>query len=989
MTRRPWLERRQRTHVRLAAGLVAAALTLLGCAASGLLAPAAPRPQIPGPMSTPSPATAPVGAPVAFQGFDLLGEAVISARLTIAGVPVGGLSGITYDAELDLYYAISDDPASKGPARFYTLDIDLSGASLDSTDVEVVAVTELRDRNGAPFVEMTLDLEAIALTPERTLYVSSEGQADQGVGPFLREYELDGSYLRDLPVPRKFRPRAGERTGIRHNLGFESVALDARRNYFYTATENALWQDGPAADVGVASPSRILRLDRTSGRPMAEYVYMVEPVGDAPPGIDDFRTRGLVDLLALDDSHLLTLERAYTQGVGNVVELFLVSLEGATDVRRWKSLEGKSYRPVTKTSVLPLEALGLELDNLEGLTFGPRLPDGRRSLVLVADNNFSPRQRNQILAFALEERQLTPSLIQGSGHRSPLEGAWVREVPGTVTSPAARGRGFWMQGAGDRDDTTSDALFVLPAGEADASPGDVVLVDGLVRETGFPGGLTVTSLEDARFVIVERGARLPSPVVIATSAAGGTSGARVLPRQIDDDGLEIFEPTDDAIDFFESLEGMRVAISSPTVVGPTTRFGEFAVVGDDLTGDDVIRSPTGGLVASSAATYPQPFLVVPRPGTEAPEVAVGDRLDDSITGVIDYAFGTFRILGGVLPEPTAALHPPPRTAAAAATPTTDHALLIATYNVENLSGRSGPEKYQRLARSITGPLGSPDIVALQEIQDDTGPEDDGTVSAEQTLARLAEAIEAAGGPRYEHLSIDPEDRADGGRPGANIRVAYLYRPERVRFVPRGTAQADTAAEWLVDERGPFLSPNPARVNPKHPAFAADPDRNQGGSRKPLAAEFEFKGRRLFMVNVHLRSKRGDSPIFGASQPPVRPTQELRSAEALVIRDFLDRLLALDPDAAAIVLGDFNEHPYREPVALFADSGLTNLVERVPQDRRYTFIFRGTAQVLDNVLVTGSLARDSVATVEIVHLNSDLPDSVRAADHDPIVVRLEW
>jgi len=690
----------------------------------------------------------------------------------------------------------------------------------------------------------------------------------------------------------------------------------------------------------------------------------------------------------------LTLERAYTQGVGNVVELFLISLEGATDVRRWKSLEGKSYRPVTKISVLPLEVLGLELDNLEGLTFGPRLPDGRRSLVLVADNNFSPRQRNQILAFALEERQLTPSLIQGSGHRSPLEGAWVREVLGTVTSPAARGRGFWMQGAGDRDDTTSDALFVLPAGEADPSAGDVVLVDGLVRETGFPDDLTVTSLEDARFVVVERAARLPSPVVIGARGASGAGGGRTLPRQIDDDSLEIFEPTEDAIDFFESLEGMRVAIPNATVVGPTTRFGEFAVVADDLTGDDVIRSAAGGLVATSGQRYPQPFLVVPRPGTEAPEVAVGDRFDNSITGVIDYAFGTFRILSEALPRPPSGLrtspHPGPAVAAATvATAATDNALLVATYNVENLSARSGQEKFERVAHSISGPLGSPDIVALQEIQDDTGPENDGTVSAEQTLARLAEAIEAAGGPRYEHLSIDPEDRADGGRPGANIRVAYLYRPERVRFVPRGTAQADTAAEWLVDERGPFLSPNPARVNPKHPAFAADPDRNQGGSRKPLAAEFEFKGRRLFMVNVHLRSKRGDSPIFGASQPPVRPTQELRSAEALVIRDFLDRLLALDPDAAAIVLGDFNEHPYREPVALFADSGLTNLVERVPQDRRYTFIFRGTAQVLDNVLVTGSLARDSVATVEIVHLNSDLPDSVRAADHDPIVVRLEW
>jgi predicted extracellular nuclease len=707
---------------------------------------------------------------------------------------------------------------------------------------------------------------------------------------------------------------------------------------------------------------------------------MVDPVRDAPPRVDDFRARGLVEILALDDARLLTLERAYTQGVGNVIEIFLVSFDGATDVRQQKSLARKDYRPVTKTRLLPLETMGLELDNVEGMTFGPRLADGRRSLVLVADDNFNPRQRNQILAFALDERELTPSLVQGSSHRSPFEGSWVRHVRGTVTSPAARGRGFWMQGPDDQDESTSDALLVIPAGEETASPGNVVCVDGLVRETGFPGGLTVTSLNRAAFEVVERAAPLPAAMAIG----GGTGGRPLPPNPVDNDSLQSFEPAEDTIDFFESLEGMRVAVSDAMVVGPTTRFGEFAVLAGEMSAGARILSPAGGLVVTDEEVATHPFLVVTRPGMDAPQVAVGDRFEGSITGVLDYAFGSFRILAEEIPVTTSRS----KTEARATLAASEDALLIASYNVENLSARSGEEKFRRVGNSISQTLASPDIIALQEIQDDTGPEDDGTVSADKTLSLLKQAILAAGGAKYEHLAVDPEDLADGGRPGANIRVAYLYRPDRVRFIPRGRPGARTAAEWLRDERGPFLSPNPGRVNPEHPAFTADPARDMSGVRKPLAAEFEFNGRRVFLINVHLRSKRGDSPLFGSVQPPVRSTEELRSGETRVISEFLDDLLGFDPEAAAIVLGDFNEHPYREPVADLATSGLHNLIEGVPENQRYTFIFRGRSQILDNVLVTESLAGSASTAIEILHVNSDFPVGLRAADHDPILARFQ-
>ena len=971
------------------AALLALAWFALGCAASGPTPKPAPKPaQGSAPLSE---ADASEG-PAFFWGFELLGEAVISAGVPAAGGELGGLSSFAYDARRDVYYAVSDDPASRGPARFYTLGVDLSAGSLDSSKVEILGVTEILGPDGTALPAMTFDLEGLALGPEDGLFLSSEGQINQGVGPFLREYHLDGSFRRELELPEKFLPRPGEPTGIRHNLGFESVTLGPGGRWLFTATENALAQDGPAADVGVASPARILRLERATGRPVAEYVYVVEPVADGDLAASAFRTRGLVELIALGNDHLLTLERAYREGIGNTVELFAVSLDGATDVSRWPSLENRRFQPAQKSRLLPLDAFDIELDNLEGMTFGPRLPDGRATLLLIADNNFNPRQRIQILAFAIEVDEPSASRIQGRGHRSPLEGTWVRGLRGTVTSLAARGPGFWIQGPSDRDEATSDALLIVPESELAVAPGDAVVAAGLVRESGFPGELTVTRLDRADVEVVGDGAPLPVAAEIAGRRDVSTSEAgtlRIVPDHIDDDGLTAYEPTLDAIDFFESLEGMRVRVADSTVVGPTTRYGEFAVVTKGMVPADAVRSPAGGLVATGESTRSGPLLIVPGPGTEALEVAVGDHIEQPIVGVLDYGFGSFRILAEAPRAPTRR----PRAdigATAGSSPGSvhgDRVLRLASYNVENLSARSDDEKYDRLARSIASTLDSPDILALQEIQDDTGPEDDGTVSAELTLGRLRAAIATAGGAVYEQLVIDPVDGADGGQPGANIRVAYLYRPDRIRFVARGMPQANSEAEWLVDERGPFLSPNPSRLDPDHPAFAADSEGNRTGSRKPLAAEFDFGGRRFFLVNVHLRSKRGDASPFGGVQPPDRPTEALRRDEATVIRDFLEQLLVLDPESLAIVLGDFNEHPYREPVRLFSESGFVNLVERLPRSERYTYVFRGVSQVLDNVLVTEGLARPGRSAVTVVHANADLPDSERASDHDPILLSI--
>lgn len=183
----------------------------------------------------------------------------------------------------------------------------------------------------------------------------------------------------------------------------------------YVGTENALEQDGPAAALGIGSPSRITEYDTATGCRLAEYVYATDPVADAPVPAGAFASAGLAELLALDDEDtLLALERSFSTGVGNDIRLCLVRTEGATDVSGAASLQGLDYQPAEKNLLLDLAGLGLAPDNVEGMAFGPDLPDGRKTLVLVSDDNFSPTQTTQFIALALD---------LGLGNASPATGS--------------------------------------------------------------------------------------------------------------------------------------------------------------------------------------------------------------------------------------------------------------------------------------------------------------------------------------------------------------------------------------------------------------------------------------------------------------------------------------------------------------------------------------------------------------------------------------
>jgi hypothetical protein len=345
----------------------------------------------------------PPGPPVQLQ---FLGQAIVPTGTTFAGTVVGGLSSITWDPEQNLYYAISDDPSQFGPARFYTIQLDIGDGQLTSGDVAFTGVTTLLAPDGKPYPPFSLDPEGLALTKDRQLVVTSEGFTNQLIDPFIRLYSLGGTWLASLPVPQPFLPTADHSSGIRPNLAFESAGLPPNGRFLFSGTENALFQDGPAATLAGGSPSRLLRYNLETRRLDRQWVYFTDPVAQPPVPSDQFSVNGLVELLPLSNEFLIAMERSFSvgaPGTGNSIKLYTVALPGATDVNGLDSLAASlgALRPVQKTLLLDLDTLGIPLDNVEGMTLGPQLPDGRRALVLVSDNNFAASQFTQFLLFAI------------------------------------------------------------------------------------------------------------------------------------------------------------------------------------------------------------------------------------------------------------------------------------------------------------------------------------------------------------------------------------------------------------------------------------------------------------------------------------------------------------------------------------------------------------------------------------------------------------
>ncbi len=570
--------------------------------------------------------------------------------------------------------------------------------------------------------------------------------------------------------------------------------------------------------------------------------------------------------------------------------------------------------------------------------------------------------------------------VQGAGHVSPYLGDLV-EVRGVVL--AVGREAFWVgapRDAWDDEDATSEALKVAFGRDADApaAVGDDVSVRGRVAEPRAGGraeNLQVTTLVDAEVTVYASGLPLPEPVRL------GEDGRSLPTLVIEDDGFTSFDAETDALDFHESLESMRVSVSGARVVDPTTRHGEIAIVVDD--GEGAGLNDRGCLLLRDGDPNPE-RLLLDDALSPLPAVSVGDRLLDPLVGVMDYSFGAPKLLvtgevrvesGGLRRERTTLPHG------------RGDRLRVATYNVENLSQASGPDAFQDIAEQIVTRLDSPDIIGVQEMQDDDGPECSGRPAADLNWHRLVVAIRDAAGAEYAWADVPPIDGADGGQPCGNIRVGLLWRTDTVSLERRGKPDAATGVALVARADGTAggdhgeggggvqLVPNPGLVDPTHAAW----DR----SRKPLAAEFRWKGVPIHVIVNHFRSKGGDDPLFGSHQPRTEHSVPGRVAQAGVVADLVQQLFDAGNEHV-VVLGDLNDFEFSDAVTRLKQVGLVDLVETLPEGERYTYLFNGNAQVLDHVLVSRSLAGEGT-DFDVVHVNAEFVDQV--SDHDPCVAAL--
>jgi hypothetical protein len=331
------------------------------------------------------------------------------------GVEFGGLSGLAFDPGIGAWLGVSDDRRSP---RWFMLGIGFTPAGL-SVDVSPAVLAETAASN--PLVPSALDFESVGLLPNGDLLIGSEGDLVDGVQHphSVVRYTRDGRFVSAVSLPPHFLgdPEGTPAQGLRGNLGFEGMAMAPDGSRAWLAAEGPLAQDDEPPTIGRGFRARLLELVASGNTfvPGRELVYEVAgtPHPDALGPDGTMIADGVVELLWLNDEELLSMERSFmrdaTSGV-NLVRIYHVRLAGADDVRGVESLgDAPRARAVAKTLLLDLADIAHELrpslvrlDNFEAMAWGPTLPDGTRTLLIVSDDNFSSTQQNAFVLLALK-----------------------------------------------------------------------------------------------------------------------------------------------------------------------------------------------------------------------------------------------------------------------------------------------------------------------------------------------------------------------------------------------------------------------------------------------------------------------------------------------------------------------------------------------------------------------------------------------------------
>ncbi|KAK3332854.1 Endonuclease/exonuclease/phosphatase [Cercophora scortea] len=582
---------------------------------------------------------------------------------------------------------------------------------------------------------------------------------------------------------------------------------------------------------------------------------------------------------------------------------------------------------------------------------------------------------------------LTIAEINGNKFLSPYSGQAVTNVTGLVLAKGANG--FWIRSTTpDNDPATSESVYVFSTtAGVNLTIGDIVSLDGKVAEyrsavayvylteISSPKNVKILSKGNTVTPLVIGQDTLSPPTVQFSSLDGGDIYA--VPNGVSNISAvnPVLKPAEYGMDFWESLSGELVTVRKPTVLLRPNSYRETWVVGDWATTG---KNSHGGLTMSDKDSNPEAIIIgPPLDGTKNPtDSKMGDLVED-ITGVVQSTFGFYYILPLTAIKTTVASNgaAPPSSLQGTGN---CRAITVGDYNVENLTPTG--THITKVAGHIANYLKTPDILFVQEIQDNNGATDNGVVDANVTLSTLVNAIANLSNVTYAFVDIDPVSDKDGGEPGGNIRQAYLYRPEIISLYNPNPGSATDANEVLP---GPALKYNPGRIDPNSDAWTA--------SRKPLVAAWRAKGAKkpFYTINVHQSSKGGGTSLQGDRRPPINGVVDKRIQQAEITANFVKQILDQDPRARIITAGDFNEFTFVEPMKRFAAiSGLKDLddVVGLPAEERYTYTYDMNSQALDHMYVSPALAT-AATKYEHLHVNSWATAADMVSDHDPSVALL--
>lgn len=616
--------------------------------------------------------------------------------------------------------------------------------------------------------------------------------------------------------------------------------------------------------------------------------------------------------------------------------------------------------------------------------------------------------------------------IQGARHASPLLNQEVT-TQGVITALGHPdwypfGTEFYIESLNpDQDPKTSEALhvhtFSLDTFGLNLKRGDLIEISGTVYEdirVNGMGDTTLRFIKNIKLLKEDQIKNLPAPAYISRTE-------RNLPtKSISTYGGRLMEKTflnlDDGIDFWESLEGMRVKFDNPVVLGfrggredyyeksSKTYLNLYITPQDFLSSDS--QSHKGGLMIKEQDEDFNPevvnmitnHLTHTKNLDEEKYYTVGDVFEGPVEGVVIY---NKNIFGGgeyaiVVPteqetlskssiKKTGKVDLKDRPRSAFDTENPDE-LVIATYNLENLSAfqinKHGDDRMQFMAKSIIINLKCPDILNLVEIQDNNGIDFRGSQDAEVTIRRLRSFVQSSCLHQdYDFIEIEPFLHGEGGQPGGNIRVSILYNRNKVFIEERSDGAYGRPA---VVEKGGQLSNNPGRIYPLNSAFRR--------SRRSLVVEFSLvknPSEKVYLIGNHLNSKLGDMDFWGNQQIARANSDDKRGQKTALINKFIHWLEDENPSANIVVLGDFNALSTEGSMKILSDGGKTlqNMIFTLPENMRYTTNHNGSSQPLDYVFVNNHIKETKDPVAEILHINSDY--MAKLSDHDPVLLRLSF